>query len=257
MTLLEQYIALLTIVRKEVRRYLRIWSQTLLPSAITMSLYYVIFGSLIGSRIGQMGGFTYMEFVVPGLIMMAIVTNSYANVASSFFGAKFNHSVEELLVSPVPSYVILWGYVIGGVTRGVLVAVIVTAVSLFFTKLAINNIFVVLAVVILTSILFALFGFINGVFANTFDDISIVPTFVLTPLTYLGGVFYSLDLLPEFWANVSRANPLVYVVNAFRYGMLGVSDVNIQVAFSMIIGFVIAAYVYSLYLLNSGKRLRS
>ncbi|MEK9808586.1 MAG: ABC transporter permease [Halieaceae bacterium] len=257
MTLLEQYIALLTIVRKEVRRYLRIWSQTLLPSAITMSLYYVIFGSLIGSRIGQMGGFTYMEFVVPGLIMMAIVTNSYANVASSFFGAKFNHSVEELLVSPVPSYVILWGYVIGGVTRGVLVAVIVTAVSLFFTKLAINNIFIVLAVVILTSILFALFGFINGVFANTFDDISIVPTFVLTPLTYLGGVFYSLDLLPEFWANVSRANPLVYVVNAFRYGMLGVSDVNIQVAFSMIIGFVIAAYVYSLYLLNSGKRLRS
>lgn len=257
MTLLEQYIALLTIVRKEVRRYLRIWSQTLLPSAITMSLYYVIFGSLIGSRIGQMGGFTYMEFVVPGLIMMAIVTNSYANVASSFFGAKFNHSVEELLVSPVPSYVILWGYVIGGVTRGVLVAVIVTAVSLFFTKLAINNIFIVLAVVILTSILFALFGFINGVFANTFDDISIVPTFVLTPLTYLGGVFYSLDLLPEFWANVSRANPLVYVVNAFRYGMLGVSDVNIQVAFSMIIGFVMAAYVYSLYLLNSGKRLRS
>ena len=257
MTLLEQYIALLTIVRKEVRRYLRIWSQTLLPSAITMSLYYVIFGSLIGSRIGQLGGFTYMEFVVPGLIMMAIVTNSYANVASAFFGAKFNHSVEELLVSPVPSYVILWGYVIGGVTRGVLVAVIVTAVSLFFTKLAINNIFVVLAVVILTSILFALFGFINGVFANTFDDISIVPTFVLTPLTYLGGVFYSLDLLPEFWANVSRANPLVYVVNAFRYGMLGVSDVNIQVAFSMIIGFVIAAYVYSLYLLNSGKRLRS
>ena len=162
MTLLEQYIALLTIVRKEVRRYLRIWSQTLLPSAITMSLYYVIFGSLIGSRIGQMGGYSYMEFVVPGLIMMAIVTNSYANVASSFFGAKFNHSVEELLVSPVPSYVILWGYVIGGVTRGVLVAIIVTAVSLFFTKLAINNIWIVLAVVILTSILFALFGFIMG-----------------------------------------------------------------------------------------------
>ena len=257
MTLLEQYIALLTIVRKEVRRYLRIWSQTLLPSAITMSLYYVIFGSLIGSRIGQMGGYSYMEFVVPGLIMMAIVTNSYANVASSFFGAKFNHSVEELLVSPVPSYVILWGYVIGGVTRGVLVAIIVTAVSLFFTKLAITNIAIVLAVVILTSILFALFGFINGVFANTFDDISIVPTFVLTPLTYLGGVFYSLDLLPEFWANVSRANPLVYVVNAFRYGMLGVSDVNIQVAFTMIVGFVVSAYLYSLYLLNSGKRLRS
>ncbi len=257
MTLFEQYIALLTIVRKEIRRYLRIWSQTLLPSAITMSLYYVIFGSLIGSRIGQMGGYSYMEFVVPGLIMMAIVTNSYANVASSFFGAKFNHSVEELLVSPVPSYVILWGYVIGGVTRGVLVAIIVTAVSLFFTKLAMNNATIVVAVIVLTSVLFALFGFINGVFANTFDDISIVPTFVLTPLIYLGGVFYSLDLLPDFWAMVSRANPLVYVVNAFRYGMLGVSDVNITVAFSMIIAFVISAYLYSLYLLNSGKRLRS
>lgn len=198
MTLFEQYIALLTIVRKEIRRYLRIWSQTLLPSAITMSLYYVIFGSLIGSRIGEMGGYSYMEFVVPGLIMMAIVTNSYANVASSFFGAKFNHSVEELLVSPVPSYVILWGYIIGGVTRGVLVAIIVTAVSLFFTKLSINNATIVVAVVVLTSVLFALFGFINGVFANTFDDISIVPTFVLTPLIYLGGVFYSLDLLPDF-----------------------------------------------------------
>jgi ABC-2 type transport system permease protein len=257
MTLFEQYIALLTIVRKEIRRYLRIWSQTLLPSAITMSLYYVIFGSLIGSRIGEMGGYSYMEFVVPGLIMMAIVTNSYANVASSFFGAKFNHSVEELLVSPVPSYVILWGYIIGGVTRGVLVAIIVTAVSLFFTKLSINNATIVVAVVVLTSVLFALFGFINGVFANTFDDISIVPTFVLTPLIYLGGVFYSLDLLPDFWAMVSRANPLVYVVNAFRFGMLGVSDVNITVAFTMIVVFVICAYLYSLYLLNSGKRLRS
>jgi ABC-2 type transport system permease protein len=257
MTLFEQYIALLTIVRKEIRRYLRIWSQTLLPSAITMSLYYVIFGSLIGSRIGEMGGYSYMEFVVPGLIMMAIVTNSYANVASSFFGAKFNHSVEELLVSPVPSYVILWGYIIGGVTRGMLVAIIVTAVSLFFTKLSINNATIVVAVVVLTSVLFALFGFINGVFANTFDDISIIPTFVLTPLIYLGGVFYSLDLLPDFWAMVSRANPLVYVVNAFRYGMLGVSDVNITVAFTMIVAFVISAYLYSLYLLNSGKRLRS
>jgi len=257
MTLFEQYIALLTIVRKEIRRYLRIWSQTLLPSAITMSLYYVIFGSLIGSRIGEMGGYSYMEFVVPGLIMMAIVTNSYANVASSFFGAKFNHSVEELLVSPVPSYVILWGYVIGGVTRGVLVAIIVTAVSLFFTKLAINNATIVVAVIVLTSVLFALFGFINGVFANTFDDISIVPTFVLTPLIYLGGVFYSLDLLPDFWAMVSRATPLVIAVNSFRYGMLGVGDVNITVAFSMIIAFVISAYLYSLYLLNSGKRLRS
>ena len=213
----EQYVAFMTIVRKEIRRYLRIWSQTLLPSAITMSLYYVIFGNLIGSRIGTMGGFSYMEFVVPGLIMMAIVTNSYANVVASFFGAKFNNSVEELLVSPIPPYVILCGYVAGGVSRGLLVAIIVTAVSLFFTRLPIYSPLLVILVVTLTAILFSLLGFINAVFANTFDDISIVPTFVLTPLTYLGGVFYSLDLLPDFWATVSQANPLVYVVSAFRF----------------------------------------
>ncbi len=257
MSIHEQYIAFLTILRKEVRRYMRIWTQTLLPSAITMSLYYVIFGNLIGSRIGEMGGRSYMEFVVPGLVMMAIVTNSYANVVGSFFGAKFNNSIEELLVSPVPNYVILWGYVFGGVTRGLLVAIIVTLVSLFFTSMHIHNFFIVIAVVVLTSVLFALGGFINAVFANTFDDVNIVPTFVLTPLTYLGGVFYSLELLPPFWANVSQINPLVYVVNAFRYGMLGVSDVNITVAFVMIGGFVIVAYAYSMHLLNSGKRLRS
>ena len=253
----EQYVAFMTIMRKEIRRYLRIWSQTLLPSAITMSLYYVIFGNLIGSRIGTMGGFSYMEFVVPGLIMMAIVTNSYANVVASFFGAKFNNSVEELLVSPIPPYIILCGYVAGGVSRGILVAVIVTAVSLFFTRLPIYSPLLVIVVVALTSILFSLLGFINAVFANTFDDINIVPTFVLTPLTYLGGVFYSLDLLPDFWAAVSQANPLVYVVSAFRYGMLGVSDVNISFAISMILLCVLVAFSYSLHVLRTGKRLRT
>lgn len=252
----EQYLAFATILRKEVRRFVRIWPQTLLPSAITMGLYFVIFGSLIGSRIGEMGGFTYMEFVVPGLIMMAIVTNSYANVVSSFFGSKFNHSVEELLVSPTPNYVILMGYVLGGVIRGLLVAVIVTCVALFFTRLPIHSVFVVLAGVLLTSTLFALAGFINAVYANSFDDISIVPTFVLTPLIYLGGVFYSLDLLPEFWAGVSRLNPLVYVVNAFRYGVLGVADVSVGFAFAMLGGFTVLAFAAGLYLLNRGTRLR-
>jgi ABC-2 type transport system permease protein len=252
----EQYNALMTLLRKEVRRYLRIWPQTLLPSAITMSLYFLIFGSLIGSRIGEMGGFRYMEFVVPGLIMMAIVTNSYANVVSSFFGSKFNHSIEELLVSPTPNYVILLGFLLGGVSRGVLVALIVTLVSLFFTRLPIYNLAVVVLVVVFTATLFALAGFINGVFANNFDDINIIPTFVLTPLTYLGGVFYSLELLPDFWADVSRLNPLVYVVNAFRYGVLGASDVDVRFSFAMIIGFTLAAFAYSMYLLNSGKRLR-
>ncbi len=256
MTGQEQYVAFMTIVRKEIRRYLRIWTQTLLPSAITMSLYFVIFGSLIGSRIGEMGGFSYMQFVVPGLIMMAIVTNSYSNVVSSFFGSKFNHSVEELLVSPIPNYVILMGYVVGGVTRGVLVAVVVTIVSLLFTELHIHSYFVVVVIVLMTATLFSLAGFINAVYANSFDDISIVPTFILTPLIYLGGVFYSMDLLPEFWANVSRLNPLVYVVNAFRYGVLGVSDVSLPFALGMITMFTAAAFAFSMHLLNSGKRLR-
>ena len=256
MSAYEQWVAFMTILRKEIRRFLRIWPQTLLPSAITMSLYFVIFGSLIGSRIGEMGGFSYMEFVVPGLIMMAIVTNSYANVASSFFGSKFNHSVEELLVSPTPNWVILMGYVTGGVCRGLLVAIIVTTVSLFFTRLPIHSPAVVVIGVVLTSVLFALAGFINGVFANNFDDISIIPTFVLTPLIYLGGVFYSLELLPDFWAAVSKVNPLVYVVNAFRYGVLGVADVSVSFAFSMLGGFTVLAFGFSLYLLGSGTRLR-
>ena len=253
----EQYVALLTLMRKEVRRYTRIWSQTLLPSAITMSLYFLIFGSLIGSRIGQMGGVSYMEFVVPGLIMMSIVTNSYANVVSSFFGAKFNNSIEELLVSPTPNHIILLGYISGGVSRGMIVAVIVTFVSSLFVDLQIHSYGVVVAVVAMTSILFSLCGFINAVFANSFDDINIVPTFVLTPLTYLGGVFYSLELLPTFWATISQANPLVYVVNAFRYGVLGVSDVRVDFAFAMIAGFMLIAYLYAAHLLRTGRRLRS
>ena len=253
----EQWIAFLTIMRKEVRRYLRIWTQTLLPSAITMSLYFLIFGTLIGSRIGTMGGVSYMEFVVPGLIMMAIITNTYANVVGSFFGAKFNNSVEELLVSPTPTYVIVLGYAAGGVSRGILVSIIVTSVALFFTDLDIHNWLVVIGVVSLTSISFSLLGLINAVFANTFDDVNIVPTFVLTPLTYLGGVFYSLDLLPDFWASISQINPLVYVVNAFRFGVLGVSDVDITVSFVMLIALTIVSFIYAMHLLGTGTRLRT
>ena len=252
----EKWVAFCTILVKEIRRYLRIWPQTLLPPAITMTLYFVIFGALIGSRIGEMGGFSYMQFVVPGLIMMAVVTNSYSNVVSSFFGAKFNHSVEELLVSPVPNYIILAGYVVGGMSRGLIVAVIVTCLSLFFSELQVQNLALTVAIVILTSVLFCLFGFINAVYANNFDDISIVPTFILTPLIYLGGVFYSMDMLPDFWVGVSRLNPLVYVVNGFRYGVLGVSDVDVRVAFGMLFFFTALAYFYCMHLLNSGKRLR-
>ena len=256
MSRFEMWVAFQTILRKEVRRYMRIWPQTLLPPAITMTLYFVIFGSLIGSRIGQMGGFSYMQFVVPGLIMMAVVTNSYSNIVSSFFGAKYNHSVQELLVSPVPNWIILAGFVIGSVSRGLLIAVIVTCLSLFFADLHVQHLGATILVVLMTSVLFSLFGFINAVFARNFDDISIVPTFILTPLIYLGGVFYSLDLLPEFWANLSKLNPLVYVVNGFRYGVLGVSDVNVGFSLGMITVFTLVTFVYCLHLLNSGTRLR-
>jgi len=252
----QQWIAFCTILRKEIKRFTRIWVQTLLPPAITMALYFVIFGTLIGSRIGEMGGFSYMEFVVPGLIMMSVLTNSYSNVVSSFYGAKFNHSVEEMLVSPVPNYVILLGYCLGGVARGLAVGLMVTLLSLFFTKLQIFSLGVTVGIVVLTSVLFSLAGFVNAVYANSFDDISIVPTFVLTPLTYLGGVFYSISLLPEFWQGVSKLNPVLYMVNAFRYGILGVSDIDITWAFVGVVAFVVCLFLYCMYLLESGKRLR-
>ncbi len=257
MNFLEQYIAIKTILVKEIRRFLRIWVQTLIPPAITIVLYFVIFGRLIGSRIGEMGGFNYMQYIVPGLIMMSVITNSYSNVVSSFFSAKFQRSVEEMLVSPMPNYIIIWGYVMGGVARGLAVGTIVTMLSLFFTKLSVYNMVVTMSIVLLTAVLFSLGGFINAVFATKFDDISIVPTFILTPLTYLGGVFYSIDLLPPFWALVSKANPIVYMVNGFRYGILGVSDVGLIETYSMITLFIVMLYCWALYLMRKGIGIRS
>lgn len=249
-------VAFQTIFVKEVRRFMRIWPQTLLPPAITMVLYFVIFGNLIGKRIGQMDGFDYMQFIVPGLIMMSVITNSYGNVVSSFYSIKFQRSIEELLVSPVPNSVILLGFVFGGMVRGTMCGFIVTLLSLFFTSLSITHVAITLLVVLLTSALFSLGGFVNAMFANKFDDISIIPTFVLTPLTYLGGVFYSIKLLPEFWQNISMANPILYMVNAFRYGILGVSDVDVGFSLLMISGFVVALFMFSLHLLNKGKGIR-
>ncbi|HSC85546.1 MAG TPA: ABC transporter permease, partial [Pseudomonas sp.] len=228
-------IALQTIVTREVRRFTRIWAQTLLPPAITMALYFVIFGRLIGSQVGGVGPYSYMEFIVPGLIMMSVITNSYSNVVSSFFSSKFQRNVEELLVSPVSPHTILIGYTIGGSLRGLAVAFIVTLLSLFFTQLQVHHLGVTVLVILLTAITFSLGGFINAVFARNFDDISIIPTFVLTPLTYLGGVFYSISLLPLFWQKVSLVNPILHMVNAFRYGILGVSDINIGVAIGMML----------------------
>ena len=251
------FTALKTIWIKECTRFLRIWVQTLVPPAITMSLYFVIFGNLIGSRIGEMGGFTYMEFIVPGLIMMSIITNSYANVSSSFFSAKFQRNIEELLISPVPTWVIIMGFVGGGVARAMLIGIIVTTVSLFFVDVHIHNALIIMITLILTATLFATAGLINGVFAKTFDDISVVPTFVLTPLTYLGGVFYSISLLPEFWQMVSKINPIVYMVNGFRYGFLGYSDVNYAYSLVLLLGFNVVAFAVAYRLIQRGTGIRS
>lgn len=252
----ETWVAFLTIVAREVRRFMRIWMQTLLPPAITMALYFVIFGSLIGSRIGSMGGYDYMQYIVPGLVMMAVITNAYSNVVSSFFSIKFQHSIEELLVSPVPNHIVLTGFVVGGVLRGIMVGVIVTVLSLLFTHLSVHHVGVMFAVVVLTATVFSLGGFINAIYAKTFDDISIVPTFVLTPLTYFGGVFYSISLLPPFWQTVSLANPIVYMVNAYRYGILGVSDVDVSLSIGMLVVFAALLYAWAFTLLKRGVGIR-
>jgi len=250
-------VALYTIVRRELVRILRIWGQTLVPPAITMTLYFLIFGTLIGRRIGEMGGFDYMDFIVPGLVMMSVIQNSYGNISSSFFGAKFGRHVEELLVAPVPPLVILGGYVLGAVLRGLAVGLIVLAIAMLFTTVRVPHPWVALSTVLLGATVFSLAGFVNAVYAKRFDDIAIVPTFVLTPLTYLGGVFYSVSLLPGWAERLSHANPILYLVNAFRYGLLGVSDVPLAFAYAVMLGFVVALAWLGLILLHRGVGLRT
>ncbi|SFN67711.1 ABC transporter permease [Dokdonella immobilis] len=250
-------VALLTIVRREVMRILRIWGQTLVPPAITMTLYFLIFGSLIGRRIGDMGGYDYMDFIVPGLVMMSIIQNSYGNISSSFFGAKFGRHIEEMLVSPMPNWVILGGYVTGAVLRGLLVGVIVLCIAMLFTHVRIPHPLVTIATVLLGATIFSLAGFVNAVYAKKFDDVAIVPTFILTPLTYLGGVFYSVRMLPDWAQTLTHANPVFYMVNAFRYGLLGTSDIPVGIAFGLMVGFVVVLGTLGLWLLKRGVGLRS
>ncbi len=251
-------VALQTLVRREIVRIMRIWTQTLIPPAITMTLYFVVFGKLIGSRIGVIeGGFSYIQYIVPGLVMMSIITNSYGNISSSFFGAKFSRSVEEMLVSPMPNWVILLGYVIGAVVRGLVVGALVLLIALFFTSLHVKHPLITFLSVLLGATIFSLAGFVNAVFAKKFDDIALVPTFVLTPLTYLGGVFYSINMLREPWQAISRINPILYMVNAFRFGVLGITDVDIWVAFAVMLAFVAGLSIVALQLLQRGIGLRS
>ena len=251
------WIAYRTLVIKEVLRFSRIWVQTVLPPAITTTLYFIIFGRLIGEQIGQMGGVRYIDYIVPGLILMAVITNSYSNVVSSFYQAKFQHHIEEMLVSPMPNWVILLGFVSGGVARGMTVGLVVMLVAFLFTGPVMHSLALTIIVFLLTSVLFSLGGFINAVYANSFDDISIIPNFVLTPLTYLGGVFYSIELLSPFWQQLSLLNPVLYMVNAFRYGLLGLSDISPWVALAMVLIFIMALATYSLRLLNKGVGVKS
>jgi len=253
----EKYISFRAILDKEITRILRIWPQTLLPSAITMTLYFIVFGTFIGSQVRDIGGFSYMEFIVPGIVMMAIITNSFTNVVTSFFSTKFMRNVDEILISPTPNWVTLSGYCAGGIFRGLLVGIIVLIISLFFTSLKIHSILIVIIFTLLTTIVFSLGGFLNAIFAKKFDQVQIFPTFVLTPLTYLGGVFYSINVLPELFRNVSLLNPILYMVNGFRYGFLGISDINIWIGFWMLMLLTIILIFVNLYLMNKGIGLKN
>ncbi len=247
----------MTIVRKEVSRFLRIWPQTLLPSVITTTLYYVVFGKFIGSQIHPVGDYTYIQFIVPGLVMMAVITNAFGNVVSSFFGAKFQKQIEELLVSPITPFLVVAGFVTGGVLRGLLTGILVLLVSLFFTSLTIHSIPLVLAFIFLTALLFSLAGLLNAIYAKKFDGTTIIPTFVLTPLTYLGGVFYSISMLPPVWQSVSMWNPILYMVNGFRYGFLGVSDVSIGTSLALLTSLSIVLFAITMHLFKIGRGLRT
>jgi ABC-2 type transport system permease protein len=253
----QKYVSFRTILDKEVTRILRIWGQTLLPSAITMTLYLVVFGSFIGSQVNDINGFSYMDFIVPGIVMMAVITNSFTNTATSFFMSKFSKSVEEILVSPTPNWIVVLGYAVGGIFRGLLVGIIVLGISLFFTGLKIYSIWIVLLFVFLTSMVFSLGGFLNALVAKKFDQVNIIPTFVLTPLTYLGGIFYSISLLPEFWQKISLLNPILYMVNGFRFGFLGISDINVGVGLGMLILFAGLLFYINLHLMNKGVGLKT
>lgn len=252
-----QWVAFKTIVNKEVSRIMRIWTQTLVPPTITITLYFLIFGTFIGERVGDINGVSYMAFIIPGLIMMAVINNSYSNTVSSFFGAKFQKSIEELLVSSTSTLTIIMGYVVGGMFRGLAVGVLVTIISLLFNIFTIHNAFVLLSVVLLTSFMFSLGGLINSMFAKRFDDVMIVPTFVLLPLIYLGGVFFSINQLSPFWQIVAQFNPILYIINTFRYGFLGQSDINIFFAYAMLILACVIMFVIAYRLLDRGYGMRS
>jgi ABC-2 type transport system permease protein len=252
----QQLIALYTLVRREMVRMFRIASQVFLPPVITTTLYFLIFGTLIGKRIGSIDGVNYLTFIAPGLIMMSVITNAYSNVSSSLFSVRFQKNIEEMLISPMHNGLILLGFVLGGVIRGVIVAVLVFIVSAFFASIELNHLPLTLLVVVLVSTLFSLAGFTNAMVARTFDDIMIIPTFILTPLTYLGGVFYSVSMLPPFWDTVTHFNPVYYIIGAFRVAMIGQKDINMSLAMGIIVVFLIVLTMVNMVMLKRGVGLR-
>ncbi|WWO99291.1 MAG: ABC transporter permease [Candidatus Dasytiphilus stammeri] len=251
------WIALKTIWSKEISRFTRIWIQTLMPPVVTMSLYLIIFGNFIGNKIDKIQGVSYIQFIVPGIIMMAVISNAYTNVASSFFSARFQRNIEELLVAPVPTHIIIFGYIGGGVIRGICVGLLVTIVSLFFVQFHVYSWLIILSTLLLTVVMFSLAGLLNALFAKSFDDISLIPTFILTPLTYLGGVFYSLTLLPPFWKKLSVINPLVYMISGFRLGFLGISDISLIWSLLVLLSLIVIFYILVWYLIQQGYGLRN
>jgi len=251
------WIAYKTIVTKEILRFARIWVQTIVPPVITTSLYLLIFGGLMGGRIGQMQGIDYLHFIVPGIILMTVIMQSYANTVSSFFMTKYNNSFEELLVSTTPNWVILMGFVSGGIARGFFVGLAVTFTISFFVEIQTYNLLIIAVTFLLTSVMFSLAGFINAVFARTFDDISIVPNFVLLPLTYLGGMFYSIDILPSFWRSVSAFNPIYYMMDAFRLGFLGIGSVELWKAFLVPVIMIVILALIANALLGRGVSIKT
>lgn len=256
MNMIQLWIAYKTLTKKELVRCFRIWPQTIVPPAITMTLYFVIFGRLIGSQLHSIDGYTYIQYIVPGLVMMAVITSAYMNTSSSFFGAKFQRSIEELLVSPMPNYIILFGFITGGVLRAMITALVVTSIALLFTHLNVQHIFLMFLIVLLTSIFFSTAGLINGIFAKTFDDVSWIPSFVLTPLTYFGGVFFSTAMLSGIWQKIAYLDPILYIVNAFRFSLLGISHANIEISISFLLFITVSAFFYALYLLRTSSGLR-
>jgi len=256
MTGANYWVAYQTIARKEILRFSRIWMQTLIPPVVMVNLYFIIFGNLIGRRIGEMGGMSYIDYIMPGLVMMSIITNSYSNVVSSFYSAKQSYYIEEMLIAPIPNTIILLGYVTGGVVRGLCVGVAVSLISLIFTDFYVHSLVTVLLVASLTAFLFSLAGLINGIFAKSHDHTAIIPTFILTPLTYLGGIFYSIKLLPEFWQQASLFNPVLYMVNSFRFGFRGSSDIELSTAIGVILLFILILFSICMILLERGTGIK-